>query len=148
MFDNEAHDPLTHGERLLIRTIRLLAPQAACHGLQGHFEQACGCAGVQAYRALEVFLQQLSLRGRRRLTLSVPSDARLTGDEALLLDVFGCAQAEDYRSLDERLVDLTGVRPSVAMGAAACCVAETLALNGLWLRPGAAPGEALRMAAE
>lgn len=37
------------------------------------------------------------------VTLSPPGDAALTADEALILDLFGCAQAEDYRALDERL---------------------------------------------
>ena len=141
-------DGLMHGERLLIRTVRRLALRTACHGLQAHFEQACGWAGAEAYRTLEVFLQQLSLRGRRRLALSVPLDVRLTGDEMLLLDLFGCAQAEDYRALDERLASLTGAPPQTAMGAAACFVAQTLAYNGLCLRPHSAPSLALRMAAE
>ena len=139
---------LTHGERLLIRTVRRLALRTPCHGLQAHFEQACGWAGAEAYRTLEVFLQQLSLRGRRRLALSVPLDVRLTGDEVLLLDLFGCAQAEDYPSLDERLATLTGAPPQAAMGAAACFVAQALAFNGLCVRRRSAPSSALQMAAE
>ena len=157
MYDR--HDELLHGERLLIRTVRLLALTAPCHGLRGHFEQACGCAGEEAYRTLEVFLQQLCLRGRKRLTLSVPTDPRLTSDELVVLDAFGCAQAEDYRSLDERLTGLVGGEPPMALGAAACVVAQTFAMNGLLLRARATPDEAfvnprcrepahLRMAAE
>ena len=141
-------DALTHGERLLIRTVRRLALRTPCHGLQAHFEQACGWAGAEAYRTLEVFLQQLSLRGRRRLALSVPLDVRLTRDEVLLLDLFGCAQNEDYLSLDEGLASLTGAPPQAAMGAAACFVAQTLAFNGLCVRPRSAPSSALQMAAE
>lgn len=151
-------DKLLHGERLLIRTVRLLALTAPCPGLQGAFEQACGCAGHEAYRTLEVFLQQLALRGRRRLALSVPSDPRLTADEAILLDAFACAQAEDYRSLDECLAGLIGDAPPSAIGAAACLVAGLFAMSGLMLRMRPAPDEAvarrelpchiLRMAAE
>lgn len=141
-------DALTHGERLLIRTIRLLALTAPCHGLRGLFEQACGCAGHEAYRVLEVFLQQLGAWGRRRLVLSVPADPRTTDDEALILDAFGCAQAEDYRSLDERLTGLLGGEPPPALGAAACVVAQALAMNGLVLRAQPSPTDAFRYAAE
>lgn len=158
MNDLKPHDDLLHGERLLIRTVRLLALTAPCHSLKAHFEDACGCAGQQAYRMLEAFVQQLGARGRRRLTLSIPADSRLTADEQLILDAFGCAQAEDYRSLDERLTGLLGASPPFAVGAAACVVAETLALNGLMLRARPAPDAfiphawredaCLRMAAE
>lgn len=152
-------DDLLHGERLLIRAVRLLALTAPCHSLRAHFEDACGCAGPSAYRMLEAFVQQLGVRGRRRLTLSIPADPRLTDDEKLILDAFGCAQGEDYRSLDERLTGLLGMAPPFAVGAAACVVAETLALNGLLLRVRPAPdafipqawwdeGPCLRMAAE
>lgn len=141
-------DPLTHGERLLVRTIRLLALTAPCHGLKGLFEQACGCAGHEAYRVLEVFLQQLGAWGRRRLALSVPADPRITDDEAMILDAFGCAQAEDYSSLDERLMGLLGAEPPGALGAAVCLVAQALAMNGLLVRAQPSPAEAFRWAAE
>lgn len=147
MFDIQAYD-LSHGERLLIRTLRLLALAAPCHSLRGRFEDACGCAGHEAYRTLEVFLQQLGLRGRRRLVLSVPADPRLTADEASMLDAFACAQAEDYRSLDARLTGLLGAAPPPALGAAACVVAQTFALNGLMLRARPLADEAFMMAAE
>jgi len=140
--------PLSHGERLLIRTVRLLALTAPCHSLKGLFQHACGCAGHEAYRGLEVFLQQLGLRGRRRLVLSVPADPRLTRDEGAILDAFGCAQAEDFRSLDERLTGLLGGAPPPSLGAAACLVAQTFAMNGLLLRARTSPAEAVLMAAE
>jgi len=133
---SEIPDQLTHGERLLIRTVRLLALHTPCHGLKAHFEAACGCAGVEAYRAVEVFLQQLRRHGRRRVALSVPSDPRLTGDEALVLAAFASAQAGDYRSLDRWLTTLLSAPPPAALGAAACLVAETFGLNGLVLVPG------------
>lgn len=143
MYDLKSRDDLLHGERLLIRTVRLLALTAPCHSLRAHFEEACGCAGQAAYRMLEAFVQQLGARGRRRLTLSIPADPRLTDDERIILDAFGCAQAEDYRSLDERLWGLMGVQPPFPMGAAACLVAETLAMNGLLLRLQPAPDRAI-----
>jgi hypothetical protein len=134
MFTSKPLEPLFHGERVLIRTVRLLALTTPCHSLQAHFEAACGCAGEAAYRMLEAFVQQVAARGRRRLALSIPADQRLTPDEALILDIFGCAQAGDYRAMDERLLGLLGERPPVATGAAACFVAEILAMNGLVLR--------------
>ena len=143
MHDLKPRDDLLHGERLLIRTVRLLALTSPCHSLRAHFEDACGCAGQSAYRMLEAFVQQLGVRGRRRVTLSIPADPRLTDDEALILDVFGCAQAEDYRSLDERLQGLLDAPPPFPMGAAACMVAETLAMNGLMLRARPTPSEAI-----
>jgi hypothetical protein len=143
MHDLKPYDPLFHGERLLIRTVRLLALTEPCHSLRAHFEAACGYSGQAAYRMLEAFVQQLGVRGRRRVTLSIPADPRLTDDEALILDVFGCAQAEDYRALDERLNGLLDAPPPFAMGAAACMVAETLAMNGLMLRARPAPDAAI-----
>ncbi len=136
-------EPLFHGERLLIRTVRLLALATPCHGLKAHFEAACGCAGEAAYRMLEAFVQQLAVRGRRRVQLSIPADPRLTDDEALVLDVFGCAQAGDYRSLEERLRGLLDADPPFPMGAAACMVAETLGMNGLMLRARPTPDQSI-----
>ncbi len=141
-------DDLLHGERLLIRTVRLLAMASPCHSLQAHFEAACGCAGQATYRTLEAFVRQLGARGRRRLTLSIPVDPRVTDDEALILDVFGCAQAEDYRSLDERLQRLLDAPPPFPIGAAACMVAEILAMNGLVLRARPAPADSIPRPAE
>jgi hypothetical protein len=134
----DLRDQLFGGERLLVRTIRLIVLDIECVSLRCEFEDACGPGGAQAFRALEVFVQQLALRGRRRLMLSVPADRRLTADEASLLDVFGYAQAEDYRALDERLMGMLGAAPPVSLGAAACLVAQAFAMAGLFLRAGLA----------
>lgn len=129
--------PLLHGERLLIGAVRRLARQSACAGAQAHFEQACGWAGAEACRMLEVFVQQLALHGRRRLTLSLPGDPHVTPDERTILDVFGCAQAEAYEAMDERLTALLEATPPASLGAAACVVAETLAINGCFVEASA-----------
>lgn len=126
-------DQLLHGERLLLRTVRLLALATPCHGLRAHFEAACGTAGREAYGAVEVFVQQLRRHGRRRLALSGPSDPRRTGDEALVLAAFAAAQAGDYRGLDRWLTALMGAAPPASLGAAACLAAQILELNGLVL---------------
>lgn len=133
-------DVLSHGERLLVRTLRVLALSGGCEGLRGCFEEACGAAaGDEAYRTLQAFTQQLRARGRRRLRLSAPPHPGLTADEAAILDAFGCAQADDYAGLDERLATLVDGPPPAALGAAACWVAQAFAMNGLSLRPSLTP---------
>jgi hypothetical protein len=137
--DLASRDALTQGERLLIRAVRVLALRSGCEGLKGCFEAGCGVAGEEAYRTLQVFLQQLAAWGRRRVALSAPTDPHLTADEAALLDVFGCAQADDYRALDERLSGLVGGPFPPTLGAAACWVAQAFAMNGLELTISLAP---------
>jgi hypothetical protein len=127
-------EPLRHGERLLIRTVRLMAGEVACVTLRRHFDLACGASGSEAYRALETFVGQLRVRGCRRIGVSVPADMRLTGDEVLMLEAFGAAQIDDYRTLDESLERLIGHSPPTALGAAVCLVAQHFAMSGLWIR--------------
>ncbi len=69
---DRASEGFSHGERLLLRTIRMLALQADCRGQRCCFEAACGCAGEEAYRTLEVFVEQLRLNGQRRIAISAP----------------------------------------------------------------------------
>lgn len=128
-------EALLPAERLLIRTIRVVASGLECGALRIWFERAAGCAGAEAYRALAAFLHQLAFHGRRRIVLSTPPDARLTQDEELLLGAFGCAQAEDYRALDQRLTELVGREAPASLGAAACIVAQAMAMGGGFLRP-------------
>jgi hypothetical protein len=125
---------LTSGERLLLCGLRLMAADAGRHTLQSNFEAACGCAGPQAFRALQVFVQQLGLHSRRRIVVAPPAAAPPTGDEALVLEVFGCAQVDDYAGMDLRLARLIGREPPASLGGAACVVAESFGLGGLMLR--------------
>ncbi len=124
---------LTHGERLLLRTTRALALDIDCRGFRSQFEDACGWAGPEAFRALGVFIAQVGLKGRRRLTISLPGDERVTADETLLLTTFASAQAEDYRGLEAGLRRLLSCEAQRPLGAAACMVGQALALNGLSL---------------
>lgn len=119
-----------HGERLLIGAIRRMVRRSDCTVATAAFEHVCGWAGPDACRTLEVFLQQLALHGTRRLTLAMPFDRTLTGDERRILDVFGCAQLGAYDGMDAALTDLLGVSPPASLGAAACVVAELLSING------------------
>lgn len=125
---------LTSGERLLLCGVRLLAADAGCASLRPRFEHACGCAGAQAFRALQVFVQQLSLHGRRRIAVTPPAAGPPSADEALMLEAFACAQADDYQGLDARLARLTAAETPRALGAAACLIADAFAMNGLVLR--------------
>lgn len=122
---------LSQGENLLLKTIRLLALQTACHGLRQHFEAACGCAGGEAYRALGIFVEQLRLTGQRRIVLSPPPARNATCDELTILAAFAAAQDDDYRGLDARLTDLTAAQPPASLGGAVCLVAQVFAMQGL-----------------
>lgn len=121
----------SQGERLLLRTIRLLALRNACHGQQCHFELACGCSGEEAYRTLSVFVEQLRLNGQRRIVLSAPPARTVTDDERTILAAFAAAQHDDYRELDARLADLTHTQPPASLGGAVCLVAQVFAMQGL-----------------
>jgi hypothetical protein len=127
---------LTSGERLLVAAWRAMALGLGDCGLvrRGLIE-AGGLAGPEAFHALTVFVQELGLKGRRRLALGRPGWPSLTADEQLLLDLFAAAQAEDYRRLDARLRDLLAAPPQPPFAAAACLVAQALDLGGLMLRP-------------
>ncbi len=129
MRDGEGHAQF-HGERLLIGAIRRLVRRGDCTVATAAFETACGWAGQDACRTLAVFLQQLALHGRRRLTLAMPFDPAVTADERTILHVFGCAQLGAYDGMDRALTDLLGVTPPASLGAAACVVADLLAING------------------
>ena len=126
----------SQGERLLLKTIRLLALRNACHGQQCHFELACGCSGEEAYRTLSVFVEQLRLSGQRRIVLSAPPARTVTEDERAILAVFAAAQHDDYQELDARLADLTQAQPPASLGGAVCLVAQVFAMQGLVI-----PGE-------
>ncbi len=131
------------GERLLLRAFRQLLAGAECATLRPRFEAACGYAGAQAFRGLTVFVQQLRLHGRRKIALSPPASAKRTQDEILVLSAFASAQADDYRSVDAALEQLTATEPPGALGGAVCLVAEAFAMNGLVLpmRPRAVPAD-------
>jgi hypothetical protein len=125
---------LSEGERLLLRTIRALALEIRCRGFRAPFEAACGWAGGEAFRALEVFVAQVGLKGRRRLSIGLPGSGYVSLDEALLLAAFASAQSEDYRDMALCLRALLGCEPQPPLAAAVCLVAEALAMNGLMLR--------------
>jgi len=131
----------SQGERLLLRTIRLMALKNACVGQQRHFELACGWSGEEAYRTLGVFVEQLRLNGQRRIVLSAPPARTMTDDERTILAAFAAAQHDDYRELDARLADLTQSQPPASLGGAVCLVAQVFAMQGLMI-PGEVPERA------
>lgn len=127
---------LLQGEHTLIWAFRSIAFGAGgCPLLRRQFEDICGpAAGTEAFNALSVFVRELGLHGRRKITLHVPGSFRLSRDEQLILAAFAAAQDEDYERLEAHLAWLIASEPSGVFGAAACLVAQAMAMNDLRLR--------------
>ena len=126
---------LSHGEHMLLWAFRAAAFGAGdCHLVRRQFEESCGPLGLEALTALSVFVRELGLNGRRKITLAAPGSYRLTRDEQSVLAVFAAAQAEDYARLDAHLAWLLADAPRSPFPAAACLVAQALSMNGYLLR--------------
>lgn len=126
---------LSHGEHMLLWAFRANAFGAGdCHLVRRQFEDSCGPMGLEALTALTVFVRELGLSGRRKITLAAPGSHRLTRDEQSVLALFAAAQAEDYARLDAHLAWLLADAPRAPFPAAACLVAQALAINGYLLR--------------
>lgn len=127
---------LLQGEHTLIWAFRAIALGAGgCPLLKRQFEDICGpAAGTEAFSALSVFVRELARHGRRKVTLHVPGSFRLSGDEQLILAAFAAAQEDDYVRLEAHLAWLIAGEPSGVFGAAACLVAQAMAMNDLRLR--------------
>jgi hypothetical protein len=125
---------LTTGEALLLRAVRGLV-LGRCRTCRPMFEAVCGGSGAEAHAMLTAFIQQLGRHGRRSIDIAAPAVARPTADEDLILAAFGCAQTEDYVGMELRLAALAAADPPLALGAAACFVAQILELSGLALPP-------------
>ena len=127
---------LLQGEHTLLWAFRAIAFGAGgCPLLRRQFEDVCGpAAGTEAFNALTVFVRELGLHGRRRVTLHVPGTFRLSCDELLILAAFAAAQDEDYVRLEAHLAWLIAGEPSGVFGAAACLVAQAMGMNDLRLR--------------
>lgn len=128
-------EDLTHGERLLLRALRLHGVAASCAGLEAQFDQACGGAGAEACRALKIFVEELRRSARRCIGLRLPAARFVSADEVRLLDVFAAAQLDRYDCVDRELTQMIGEPPSGWLGAAACLVSEAFTFGGLLLRP-------------
>ncbi len=126
---------LSHGEHMLLWAFRAAAFGAGdCRLVRRQFEESCGPLGIEALTALTVFVRELGLSGRRKITLAAPGSYRLTRDEQSVLAVFAAAQAEDYARLDAHLAWLLADAPRSPFPAAACLVAQALSMNGYLLR--------------
>jgi hypothetical protein len=132
---------LTRGEHMLLWAFRASAFGAGRCGLvRRQFEDSCGAGGPEAINALLVFVRELALQGRRKVSICVPGSHRLSRDEQLVLAIFAAAQAEDYVRMEAHLAWLVGAEPPHVFGAVACLIADTFAMNGLILRaPAIAP---------
>lgn len=128
-------DDLTQGEHMLLWAFRALAIGARDRRLiHRQFDEACGPAGVEALAALGVFVRELALGGRRKVTLAAPGSLSITRDEQLILALFAAAQAEDYARLEAHLAWLLAGEPRPPFAAAACLTAQALGMNGYVLR--------------
>ena len=126
---------LTQGEHMLLWGFRAVAfGRSDCRLVRQTFDDACGPIGREIRTALSVFVRELGVTGRRKVSLGAPGSFRLTRDEQLILAVFAAAQAEDYPRLEAHLTWLTAEGPRAPFPACACLVAQGLALNGLLLR--------------
>lgn len=126
---------LSQGEHMLLWAFRATAFGAGdCMLVRHQFEETCGPMGLEALTALNVFVRELGINGRRRITLAAPGSYRLTRDEQSLLAVFASAQAEDYGRMESHLAWLLADTPRAPFPAAACLVAQALGMNGLVLR--------------
>ena len=126
---------LSHGEHMLLWAFRAAAFGAGdCRLVRRQFEESCGPLGIEALTALTVFVRELGLSGRRKITLAAPGSYRLTRDEQSVLALFAAAQAEDYARLDAHLAWLLADDPRAPFPAAACLVAQALAMSGYVLR--------------
>ncbi|MDP3748984.1 MAG: hypothetical protein Q8Q88_18245 [Phenylobacterium sp.] len=128
-------DELSQGEHMLLWAFRALAIGARdCRLIHRQFDEACGPAGVEALAALGVFVRELALNGRRKITLAAPGSMRITRDEQLILALFAAAQAEDYARLEAHLAWLLAGEPRPPFAAAACLTAQALGMSGYVLR--------------
>jgi hypothetical protein len=133
--EHERLSDLTQGEHMLLWGFRAAAFGVAdCRLVRRQFEEACGPLGLEALTALTVFVRELGLGGRRKISLAAPGSYRLTRDEQTVLALFASAQAEDYARLEAHLAWLLADAPRAPFPAAACMVAQALAMNGLVLR--------------
>ena len=80
---------LTQGEHMLLWAFRAHAFGAGgCDLIRRQFSDALGPLGIEALTALSVFVRELGLVGKRRITLADPGSYRLTRDEQSVLAVF------------------------------------------------------------
>ena len=101
---------LSHGEHMLLWAFRAAAFGAGdCRLVRRQFEESCGPLGIEALTALTVFVRELGLSGRRKITLAAPGSYRLTRDEQSVLALFAAGAvalvllAQAYAPLGDRL---------------------------------------------
>lgn len=126
---------LLHGEHMLLWAFRATAfGVAGCALVPRQFDESCGIGGSEALDAITVFVRELALHGRRKVTLCVPGSYRLSCDEQLILALFAAAQVEDYNRMEAHLCWLLADQPRPPFAAAACLVAQVFSMNDLSLR--------------
>jgi hypothetical protein len=126
---------LDYGEHFVIWTLRaLVVGRGRCRLVEREFESACGALAVEARGAYFVFVRQLSLRSRRRISVGAPGSLCVTRCEQLIAALFADAQAGAEARFNARLSFLLGRPVEAPFFAAASVVAQALALSGHALR--------------
>ncbi|MFN3512944.1 MAG: hypothetical protein ACK41C_07865 [Phenylobacterium sp.] len=126
---------LLRGEHMLLWSFRAIAfGRGDCALVRRQFEEACGPLATEALAALTVFVRELGVGGKRRLTLAAPGSFSVTCDEQTILAAFAAAQAEEYGRMEAHLSWLTGDAVRPPFPAACCLLAQAFAMNDLSLR--------------
>jgi hypothetical protein len=126
---------LQRGEHMLLWSFRAIAfGRADCPLVRRQFEETCGPLATEALAALTVFVRELGVGGRRRLTLAAPGSFRVTCDEQTVLAAFAAAQSEEYARMEAHLSWLIGDAVRAPFPAACCLLAQAFAMNDLALR--------------
>lgn len=87
--DKRRSSDLSQGEHMLIWEFRAMAfGVGACPLVRKLYERTCAVIGSEALNALQVFVRELSRRGRRKVTLCVSGSYRLSRDEQLIVAIF------------------------------------------------------------
>ena len=132
---------LTPGGRMIVWALRAtVAGLEDCPLMRKQFSDACGPGGEEARAAFGLFVRQLGMWGRRKVSVGTPGWLGMTRDEQLVLAVFDAAQRGHGPKLRAHLTWLTAGSETAPMLAAVLMVAQALSMSGVEVGPlGARP---------
>lgn len=123
-------DDLTYGEHLIVWAFRTLAKGRTCAIVRKAFEHGCGDQANAAFTAMQVFVQQLSVVGRRPIDHAPPGCPTVMRDELVLLRLFAAAQDRDPARFAAHFRWLAASPPDPTAQRAATFVAAALIAHG------------------
>lgn len=86
---------LTYGEHLIVWAFRAFARRRECVIVRREFDYVCGERAAEAFGGMRIFVEQLTMLGRRPIDLPPPGSPVLAPDEQRVLCLFAAAQAGD-----------------------------------------------------